>query len=263
MKTSKLPKLGKKKRVIKSSVFSKRSINKMLSADSPFGVKESYASVRTQLLFSRKSEKCPVFVVTSMIPGEGKSLNCVNIAISFAQLNKRVLVIDADMRNPTVHRFFSLNCANGLSELLGGFADTVNFKASGVENLTILTAGELPVNPSELLNSEQMDKLLRLVREHFDFVFIDTPPVGLVVDPSALAQKVTGYVIVARPGHSDISEIKKGVSTLKELGGNVIGFVCNNADDKMRNTSGYYGRYYRKYSSYNYGYYGHKDKNED
>jgi len=257
-------KLGKKQRSIKSSVFNKRSLNKMLTPNSPFGVKESYASVRTQLLFSRKNEKCPVFAVTSMIPGEGKSLNCVNIAISFAQLNKRVLIIDGDMRNPTIHRFFSLNCANGLSELLGGFADTVNFKSTNVDNLTVLTAGELPVNPSELLNSEQMDKLLRLVREHFDFVFIDTPPMALVVDPSALAQKVTGYVIVARPGHSDISEIKKGVSTLKDLGGNIIGFVCNNADDKMRNSTGsYYGRYYRKYSSYNYGYYGHKEKDDN
>lgn len=242
------------KKPMQSSTFNKKDLKKLLSDKSPFGVKESYGAIRTQLMFSRKNEKCPVFAVTSMTPGDGKSLNCTNIAISFAKLNKRVLIIDADMRNPTIHKFFSLNSANGLSELLAGFADSVNFKTTNVDNLTVLTAGETPPNPAELLNSEQMDKLLRLVREHFDYVFIDTPPVALVTDATVLAQKVTGFVIIIRPGHSDINDLKRGINSLQSLGATVSGFVCNDADNKLRQSkNGYGGGYYNRRYSYNYG----------
>lgn len=256
--------LKKKEPVLKSSTFNRKDVKKMLNDKSPFGVKESYGSIRTQLMFSRKNEKCPVFAVTSMTPGDGKSLNCINIASSFAKLNKRVLVIDADMRNPTVHKFFSLSCPNGLSELLAGFADAVNFKATNVENLTVLSAGETPPNPAELLNSEQMDKLLRLVREHFDYVFIDTPPVALVTDATVLAQKVTGYVIVVRPGRSDINDLKRGIESLQTLGGTISGFVCNDADDNIRlSRRAYYkGSYYKRYG-YSYKQYAAYRGSED
>ena len=180
-----------------------------------------------------------------MTPGEGKTISCINMAISFARLNKRVLVIDSDMRNPTVHKFFSLRSENGLSELLAGFADAVNFKTTDIENLTILTSGDIPPNPAELLNSEQMDKLLRLVREHFDYVFIDTPPIALVTDATILAQRVTGYVIVVRPGRSDINDLKMGVKSLQALNATITGFVCNDADDSIRHSR---RAYYKSYS---------------
>ena len=95
--------------ITRSSVFTKKSLRKILNEKSPFGVKESYGAIRTQLMFSKNNEKCPVFAVTSMTAGDGKTLNCINIAVSFAQLNKRVLIIDADMRNPTIHKMFSLS----------------------------------------------------------------------------------------------------------------------------------------------------------
>lgn len=239
--------------ITKSSVFSKKSLKKILNDKSPFGVKESYGAIRTQLMFSKNNEKCPIFAVTSMTAGDGKTLNCVNIAISFARLNKRVLIIDGDMRNPTIHKIFSLSCGNGLSEILAGFSDSINFKSTNVENLTVLTAGELPPNPAELLNSEQFDKLLKLVREHFDYVFIDTPPIGLVIDATILAQKVTGFVIVVRPGNTDIRDLKGGVASLQSLGAHISGFVCNDSDGRLRKRTGAYGeKYYKKYSYYNY-----------
>ena len=242
-----------RKTVIKSSVFRKKDINKLLSEQSPFGVKESYGAIRTRLNFARKNEKCPVFAITGMNPGDGKTINCINIAISFAKLNKRVLIIDADMRNPTVHRFFSLHSSNGLSELLAGLVTSVNFKSTNVDNLTVLTSGDAPPNPAELLNSEQMDKLLRLVREHFDYVFIDTPPVSPVTDAAVLAQKVTGYVVVVRPGHSDIDDLRRGIGSLRELGGTISGFVCNDADDSIRRgRRAYYKGYYYKRYGYSY-----------
>lgn len=255
-----------KSSVIKPSVFTKKSLKKLLSEKSPFGIKESYAAIRTQLMFSGKNEKCPVFAVTSTTAGDGKTLTCVNLAISFAQLNKRILVIDGDMRNPTIHKMFSLSSSNGLSEILAGFSDSVNFKSTNVENLTILTAGETPPNPAELLNSEQMDKLLRLIREHFDYVFIDTPPAGMVIDAAVIAQKVTGFVIIVRPGNTDIRNLKTTVSDLEGLGATISGFVCNDVDGKQRNPSGSYGRkYYKKYSYSRYynRYYVANPKTED
>ena len=254
----------KPKVTVKSSAFHKKDLQKLLSDKSPFGVKESYGAIRAQLNFARKSEKCPVFAVTSMTPGDGKTVNCINIAISFAKLNKRVLIIDADMRNPTVHKFFSLNAANGLSELLAGFATSVNFKTTNVDNLTVLTSGDTPPNPAELLNSEQMDKLLRLAREHFDYIFVDTPPVSLVTDATVLAQKVTGYVIVVRPGRSDIGDLKRGIGSLQALGAAISGFVCNDADDSVRNSRrAYYKSYYYKRYGYSYEQYAAADETRD
>lgn len=244
-----------KSTISKSSVFDKKTLKKILNNKSPFAVKESYGAIRTQLMFSKKDEKCPVFAVTSMTAGDGKSLNCVNIAISFANLNKRVLIIDGDMRNPTIHKMFSLPCSNGLSEILAGFSDSINFKATNVENLTILSAGELPPNPAELLNSEQFDKMLKLVCEHFDYVFIDTPPIGMVIDATILAQKVTGFVVMVRPGYTDIRDLKGGVETLKTLGSNICGFVCNDSDGKLRAGNGVYSeRYCKKFRNYSYNY---------
>ncbi len=258
-KTSVLSVFGTKKQsvsALKSSVFRKKDIKKLLSDSSPFGVKESYGAIRTRLDFLRRSEKCPVFAVTSMTPGDGKTLNCINIAISFAKLNKRVLVIDADMRNPTVHKFFSLRSNSGLSELLAGFSASVNFKSTAVPNLTLLTSGDVPPNPAELLNSEQMDKLLRLVREHFDYVFVDTPPLSAVTDATILAQKVTGYVVVVRPGRSDIGDLRRGIDSLQALGGTVSGFVCNDADDHIRHSR---RAYYKGYAYKRYGYSYHRE----
>ena len=236
-----------KSSIIKSSVFSKKSLKKLLTEKSPFGVKESYGAIRTQLMFSKKNEKCPVFAITSTTAGDGKTLTCVNLAISFAQLNKKVLVIDGDMRNPTIHKMFSLSCHNGLSELLAGFSDSINFKASGVENLTILTAGEIPPNPAELLSSEQFDKLIRLCKEHFDYVFIDTPPAGMVNDTFALAQKVTGFVVIVRAGSTDVRDLTAIVDSMKGLGATVSGFICNDSDGKLRSQKSSYSKgYYKK-----------------
>lgn len=154
--------------------FSKEDQRKILCADSPFVVKEAYSSIRTNLLFSQKGEDCPIFVVTSPTANNGKSINSVNMAISFAQMGKKTLLIDGDMRNPTLHRLFSIPIKNGLSEILAGLTDSITVSKTDVENLSILTAGKIPPNPSELLSNERTDKLLSFVKQHYDCVFIDT-----------------------------------------------------------------------------------------
>lgn len=250
---AKLKKKDKKHNVTTS--FSKDDQKKMLCADSPFIVKEAYNAIRTNLLFSQQGEKCPVFVITSPTANNGKSINAINMAISLAQMGKRTLLIDADMRNPTVHRMFSIPVKNGLSEILAGLTDNITVSKTDVENLSVLTAGKIPPNPTELLSSARMDKLLDFVKAHYDCVFIDTPPVNLVTDATAFSSKATGYILVIKSVTTDIQEVKTTVSTLQQIEANIVGFVLNDVNAKNKRYSLYYKKGYRsKYGYYNYNY---------
>lgn len=243
-----------KKRNAKAG-FSKDDQKKMLCADSPFIVKEAYNAIRTSLLFSQQGEKCPIFVITSPTANNGKSINAINMAISLAQMGKRTLLIDADMRNPTIHRMFSIPVKNGLSEILAGLTDNITVSKTDVENLSVLTAGKIPPNPTELLSSSRMDKLLDFVKAHYDCVFIDTPPVNLVTDSTSFSSKATGYILVIKSVTTDIQEVKVTVSTLQHINANIVGFVLNDVNAKNKRYSLYYKKGYRsKYGYYNYNY---------
>lgn len=243
-----------KKRNAKAG-FSKDDQKKMLCADSPFIVKEAYNAIRTNLLFSQQGEKCPIFVITSPTANNGKSINAINMAISLAQMGKRTLLIDADMRNPTIHRMFSIPVKNGLSEILAGLTDNITVSKTDVENLSVLTAGKIPPNPTDLLSSSRMDKLLDFVKAHYDCVFIDTPPVNLVTDSTSFSSKATGYILVIKSVTTDIQEVKVTVSTLQHINANIVGFVLNDVNAKNKRYSLYYKKGYRsKYSYYNYNY---------
>ena len=243
-----------KKRNAKAG-FSKDDQKKMLCADSPFIVKEAYNAIRTNLLFSQQGEKCPIFVITSPTANNGKSINAINMAISLAQMGKRTLLIDADMRNPTIHRMFSIPVKNGLSEILAGLTDNITVSKTDVENLSVLTTGKITPNPTELLSSSRMDKLLDFVKAHYDCVFIDTPPVNLVTDSTSFSSKATGYILVIKSVTTDIQEVKVTVSTLQHINANIVGFVLNDVNAKNKRYSLYYKKGYRsKYGYYNYNY---------
>ena len=243
-----------KKRNAKAG-FSKDDQKKMLCADSRFIVKEAYNAIRTNLLFSQQGEKCPIFVITSPTANNGKSINAINMAISLAQMGKRTLLIDADMRNPTIHRMFSIPVKNGLSEILAGLTDNITVSKTDVENLSVLTTGKIPPNPTELLSSSRMDKLLDFVKAHYDCVFIDTPPVNLVTDSTSFSSKATGYILVIKSVTTDIQEVKVTVSTLQHINANIVGFVLNDVNAKNKRYSLYYKKGYRsKYGYYNYNY---------
>lgn len=250
---TKLKKRDKKHNAV--TAFSKDDQKKMLCADSPFVVKEAYNAIRTNLLFSQQGEKCPVFVVTSPTANNGKSINAINMAISFAQMGKKTLLIDADMRNPTVHRMFSIPVKNGLSEILAGLTDNITVSKTDIENLSLLTAGKIPPNPTELLSSSRMDKLLDFVKAHYDCVFIDTPPVNLVTDSTSFSAKATGYILVIKSETTDVQEVKVTVNTLQQINASIVGFVLNDVNAKNKRYSLYYKRGYRsKYGYYNYNY---------
>ncbi len=233
---------------------------KLLTAASTFAVKEAYNSIRTNLLFTQQGEKCPIFVVTSPTANNGKTINSANLAINFAQMGKKTLVIDADMRNPSLHKLFSLSSRNGLSEILAGLTDNITVTKTDIENLSVLTSGKIPPNPTELLSSPRMDKLLDFVKEHYDCVFIDTPPVNIVTDATVFSQKATGYVIIVKTDTTNVPELKTTVSTLQGINANILGFILNDANSEKKKYYSYYRKYSRNYS-YNYKYsYGNDKK---
>ena len=226
---------------------------RMLSPNSPFAIREAYNAIRTKLLFTGRGDKCPVFAVTSALMHDGKTTNAVNLAISIASTMKKVLLIDGDLRKPTVHRYFSLENKNGLSELLAGLTNEVMIRKTEVENLHVLPSGQIPPNPAELLGSVQMDNLLEYVKEYFDYVIIDTPPVNVVTDAAILAEKITGYVFVVQSGKNHYYELSYALETLEQMNGSVVGLVLNDATGKSSGNYSRYGNY--RYSRYGRSYY--------
>ena len=224
---------------------------RMLSPYSPFAIREAYNSIRAKLLFTGRGEKCPVFAITSAMMHDGKTTNAVNLAISIASTTKKVLLIDGDMRKPTVHRYFGLENKNGLSEILAGLTNEVKIRKTDVENLHVLTSGQIPPNPAELFGSKQMDNLLSYVKDFFDYVIFDTPPVNLVTDAAILAEKITGYVFVVQSGKNHYNEISYALDTIQQMNGNVVGLILN---DVTGRAGSHYGGY--RSGSYSKGYYG-------
>lgn len=240
---------NERRKLAENNGFSKSDPKKILCQNSPFAVKEAYNAIRTNLLFTQQGEKCPIFVVTSPTANNGKTINSINLAVSFAQMGKRTLLIDADMRNPTIHRMFSISVKNGLSEILAGLTDNISVSKTDVENLSVLTAGKIPPNPAELLSSARMDKLLEFVKEHYDCVFIDTPPINLVTDSTIFAQKVTGYIVIVKTDTTNTHDVKTTVTNIEQIDGNILGFILNDVNSEKKK----YYSYYRKYN-YNYSY---------
>lgn len=226
---------------------------KLLKGNSSFAIKEAYNAIRTNLMFTQHGDKCPIFVITSPMANNGKTINSANLAISFAQMGKKTLIIDSDMRNPSLHKLFGLSSKNGLSEILAGLTDNISVSKTDIENLSVLTAGKIPPNPAELLASERMDKLLDFVREHYDCVFIDTPPVNLVTDATVFAQKTTGYILIIKTDTTKLPELKVTVNTLETLNSSILGFIINDINSNKKRYYSYY-RKYSKYYAYNYKY---------
>lgn len=233
--------------------FHGRTLTPLLSAKSPFAIKEAYNAIRTKLIFTGKGEKCPIFAVTSSLASDGKSTNAVNLAISFAIAEQRVLLIDADMRKPSIHRHFHTDVRDGLSEVLAGLTTQINLRSTEVDHLTILTAGQIPPNPAELLSNEKMDSLLNYVRDYFDYVIIDTPPINIVTDAAVLAEKVTGYIFVTQSGKNHIRDIADALRLLEEMNANIVGMVLNDPSNESENHYGYRNKKGYRYGSYRYG----------
>jgi capsular exopolysaccharide synthesis family protein len=227
--------------------FKKNDTKKMLKSQSPFAVKEAYNSIRTNIMFTNMGQKCPAYVLTSSMPNEGKTINCINLAVAFAQMGKKTLIIDADMRNPTVHRYFNTSLGNGLSEILADLESSIKYEPTPYPLLMFLNAGKIPPNPAELLAGNKLDKLITHAQERFDYIFIDSPPVCIVTDASVIAKKITGYIIIARDGRSDLFAVRRAVGVLENVGGNIAGFILNSVNPKKQSMYKAFERRYRYY----------------
>lgn len=204
---------------------------------------EAYRSLRTSIQYSGIDTELKSLVVTSSIPGEGKSTVAANLAKSFSEMNKKVLLIDADLRKPTIHKKLQLSNQVGLSDLIVQKLNPSEVIQKVEDQFDVLTAGKIPPNPAELVGSEKMSQLLSCLKETYDYIIIDTPPVLSVTDPQLLALKADGTLIVIREGKARQKLILNAYKELKKLNINVIGSILNDCGQKMGGYSQYYYQY--------------------
>lgn len=194
-------------------------------------VSEAYRTLRTNILFSSSDNKIRTLVVTSSSPDEGKTTVSVNLAVTMAQAGSKTIVLDCDMRSPKIHRLFKLSNVLGLSDLLigeAGIDDVV--QDTGIEGLYLLSAGTRPPNPAELLTSERMKKLIREIKQQFDYAVIDTPPILMVTDAQIISKYVDGSLIVIGAGETERDLVVKARELLKKVNAKILGVVLNKHD---------------------------------
>lgn len=214
-------------------------------------VSEAYRVLRTNIQYSGIDRQIKTIVVTSSGPMEGKTTTVVNLAVTFAQAGNRVLLIDSDMRKPKIHKVFMMPNSSGLTNLLALHDDyKLYVRSSDIPNLDILPCGTIPHNPSELLSSRTMKEFMEEVKQDYNIIFMDAPPVGNVTDAAIISTFVDGTVLVASSGHVKIGALKHAKELLDKVNANILGVVLNQIDKKSG--SDYY--------YYQYSYYGEDGK---
>lgn len=198
----------------------------------PFAVVEAYKTIRTNLMYLLSQSPSRTFAVSSSLPGEGKSSCAVNLAIAFSQLGSKVLLIDADLRKPSVYRKLRLQNAKGLSSVLVGFCKLEEAIVNINANLDVLVSGPTPPNPSELVASDNMSELLDVLKNKYDYIVIDTPPVNVVSDAVLLAPKTEGILMVVQDRKTTHEEFKKAITNLNFADVRLLGVVLNGSADK-------------------------------
>lgn len=240
----------KKSRSRSSSEAIAAARRRILTNEMPFAIKEAYVKLRTNLMFCMTSDKarpCRSFAITSAKPSEGKSLTASNIAISFAMLGKKVILIDADMRKPTQRRLWEVGAKTGLCDFLAKMSDLHPVKVKELP-LWVLCTGTIPPNPSELLSSDQMKRFVEDCMNTYDYVIIDTPPINTVADAQIVSAYVDGIVLVTKSGETTTDELNGAIDAVHRADGNLCGVVLNDLNMKSVKYS-----YKYKYE-YKYGY---------
>lgn len=225
------------------------SSNRLAVIDNRSSAAEAYRVVRTSMLLSAAGSPPKTVLVTSGQPGEGKTTTVVNTAISLAQLGASVLIIDCDLRKPSVHKVFGIDHNKGLSTYLSRDIEIDELITKlQIPNLSVLPCGPIPPNPAELISSERMKTLLRMLSERYDHVLIDSPPLIHVTDPVILSSLVDGVILVVHGGKSTRAVTQRARQELASVGAKVFGVVLNNVDLKRDGYDDYY--YYRYHSGY-------------
>jgi len=204
---------------------------------------EAFKITRTNIEFSAIGSKIRSLMVTSTNQTEGKTFTLANLAITYAQLGRKVLLIDADLRRPAVHRYFGYINRRGLTNVLIGAGHYSEYILPTLtENLSLLPSGPIPPNPADLLMSQTMSDLIEVLTAEYDLVLIDCPPVGVVTDAAIIATKVDASIFVVRSGCATRAQIRRAASLLEQVNARVLGFVMNGINEESED---YYYYYYQ------------------
>lgn len=236
------------------------SEKRIISDNTPFDIIEAYKAARTNIMFSLNNEKgCKKVVISSATSGEGKSTTCINLAKTFAEIGVRVLILDADLRAPRVHKYMHISNEKGLSNILAGFDTLDNCVIhTSQEHLDCLTSGAIPPNPVELISSEAMNNLLAELEERYDYIFIDTPPLNIVTEGLLLTKICNGIILVTRQKYTMYKMVERAINSLKFANAKILGFILNDAEDDKYMYGVYKARgkkrsRYTRYGYYSYG----------
>lgn len=202
---------------------------------------ESYRTLRTNIQYSSFDKEYKVIMVTSSEPGEGKSTTAGNLALCLAQGEKKVILIDCDLRKPSLHKKFRISNLMGLSDVLIGKEELKSAIHRYNKNLVVLTSGKVPPNPSEMLSSKSMNALLEVLKESFDYVILDTPPVQAVTDSQILSTKADGTILVIKSEKTKKDSVQNAINLLRKVNANIIGSVLNGVDNSRNKYYYYYG----------------------
>lgn len=228
----------------------------VLSANSSFAYSEAFKSLRTNLEFVSSTDNCKTIMMVSALAGEGKTTVSINLAIALAQNGKKVLLCDCDLRKPKVQRYLRIKHSSeyGVSTVLSGNTD-IDSAIGFVEELGIyvMLSGPTPPNPSELLASNNSNKIFEELKTRFDYIICDTPPVAIVADTIAFSKHMDGAIMVVRQNYSTKNQINESLEKLRTVDTNILGMVLNNYDSKVDNNYKY-DKYYNYRSYYAYGY---------
>ncbi|WP_312123983.1 CpsD/CapB family tyrosine-protein kinase [Lysinibacillus boronitolerans] len=205
-------------------------------------ISEQFRTIRTNITFSMPDKEIKTILVTSATPGEGKSTNAANIGVVFAQEGKRVIIVDADLRKPTMHYTFLLQNARGLSNLLTRhFTMSEVINSTDIANLFVLTSGPIPPNPAELLASNVMESVIENLKKEFDIIIFDAPPILSVTDAQILSNKCDGTLLIVNSGVAENESVLKAKSNLEASKANILGVILNNYKMPLHQ---YYEQYY-------------------
>lgn len=223
----------------------KVEVGRLLNDETPFAIREAYAKLSTNIMYLPSDTHCKTIVITSAMPGEGKSILSANLAISLSKLigNGKVLLIDSDMRRSRINRLFTIDEEEnrGLSEFLAGIdAEPLIHKVPDYENFFILNAGAKNPNPSGLITSARLPEIFERFKNEYDYIIIDTPPVCAVTDALLYSPVVNGYILSVRSDYSNINLIKETISSIKGVDGTVFGVVLNSFNPKYDKRSNFY-----------------------
>lgn len=201
---------------------------------------EAYRTIRTNIIFSDIDNRIQMILFTSTKKNEGKSTVVSNVAYSFSKLeNKKILLIDLDLRNPSVHKIFAVSNSIGIIEYLKENLPFDECIHKIEDNFHVMTVGMAPPNPSEILSSKKMKKFLKQIRECYDYIFVDAPPVGIVSDPVIISKFMDGIIYVIAYNEVDVSHAKVAIDNLKKAEANIIGAILNKYATKGRTDRSY------------------------